>query len=189
MKKARIVLAIAAVTFGLAVASAYAQDPVTVCPKNFKVLAEDDTARVLHFTQKKGEKCGMHSHPYIAAYVIKSGQLTYVMPDGSKARSQLKKGEALLRGPVTHAHEAAPMMPRRVRRRVQEVTTPDRSGLNPSRASAVGHSRQRCTRSRNRSSPISRQRSVNSDRRAPRHRRSPIRSVRGTSVRRVARRR
>jgi quercetin dioxygenase-like cupin family protein len=109
MKMSRGVLAIAAVTLGLAAASAYAQDAVKVCPKNFKILAEDDTARVLHFTQKKGEKCGMHSHPYIAGYVIKSGQLTYVMPDGTKKQGpKLKAGEALLRGPVTHAHEAAP---------------------------------------------------------------------------------
>jgi quercetin dioxygenase-like cupin family protein len=109
MKKSRWVLAIAAVTLGMPAASAYAQDAVKVCPNNFKVLAEDETARVLHFTQKKGEKCGMHSHPYIAAYVIKSGQLTYVMPDGTKKEGpKLKAGEALLRGPVTHSHEAAP---------------------------------------------------------------------------------
>ena len=109
MKKSAGILAIAAVTLSLAAASVYAQDAVQVCPKNFKIIAEDDTARVLHFTQKKGEKCGMHSHPYIAAYVIKPGQLTYVMPDGSKKQGpKLKKGEALLRGPVTHAHEAAP---------------------------------------------------------------------------------
>ena len=66
MKKSHGILAIAAVTLSLATASAHAQDAVTVCPNNFKVIAEDDTARVLHFTQKKGEKCGMHSHLYIA---------------------------------------------------------------------------------------------------------------------------
>ena len=109
MKKSTGVLAIAAVTLGLVATSAYAQDAAKVCPNNFKVIAQDDTARVLHFTQKKGEKCGMHSHPYIAAYLIKAGQLTYVMPDGSKKEGpKMKAGEALLRGPTTHAHEAAP---------------------------------------------------------------------------------
>ena len=106
MKKAQGVLAIVGVTFGLAAACVYAQDAVKVCPNNFKVLAEDETTRVLHFTQKKGETCGMHSHPYIAAYVIKPGQLTYVMPDGSKKQGpQLKAGEVLLRGATTHAHD------------------------------------------------------------------------------------
>lgn len=108
MKKSRGVLAIVGVALGLAAATVYAQDPVKVCPNNFKVLAEDDTTRVLHFTQKKGETCGMHSHPYIAAYVIKPGQLTYVLPDGSKKQGPKRKaGEVLLRGPTTHAHEAA----------------------------------------------------------------------------------
>ena len=107
MKKSRGVLAIVGVTLALAAASVYAQDPVKVCPNLFKVLAEDETTRVLHFTQKKGETCGMHSHPYIAAYVIKPGQLTYVMPDGSKKQGPKRQaGEVLLRGPTTHAHEA-----------------------------------------------------------------------------------
>src|SRR5262249_13532874 len=107
--KQRLASAIAAVTLGLMASSVYAQDPVKACPNNFKVPAEDETTRVLHFTQKKGETCGMHSHPYIAAYVLKSAQLTYVMPDGSKKQGpKLKPGEVLLRGPVTHAHEAAP---------------------------------------------------------------------------------
>ena len=48
--------------------SASAVDAVTACPKNFKVLAEDDKARILLFTQKKGESCPMHSHPHIAVY-------------------------------------------------------------------------------------------------------------------------
>jgi len=102
-------LPLVAVILGLGVTAAHAQDPAKVCPNNFKVLAEDQTTRVMHFTQKKGETCDMHSHPYIVAYVIKSGQLTYVMPDGTKKQGpKLKPGEVLQRGPTTHAHEPAP---------------------------------------------------------------------------------
>ena len=72
MKKSKVVLAIAVVTLGVSAANVRAQDPVSVCPNNFKVLAEDDTTRVLHFTQKKGETCGMHSHPYLVGYTLKS---------------------------------------------------------------------------------------------------------------------
>lgn len=109
IKRSNVVLPIVAVTLGLAAANVSAQDPVTACPNNFKVLAEDQTTRVLHFTQKKGETRGMHSHPYIVAYVIKSGQLTYVMPDGTKKQGpKLKPGEVLQRGPTTHSHDAAP---------------------------------------------------------------------------------
>jgi quercetin dioxygenase-like cupin family protein len=103
-----VTLAIAA-TLGLAATSAYAQDPVKVCPEIFKVIAEDDTTRVIHFTQKKGQTCGMHEHPYIVAYVIKDGQLTYVMPDGTKKQGpKLKPGEVLQRPATVHAHDPAP---------------------------------------------------------------------------------
>ena len=88
--------------------SVHAQDPVSVCPKNFKVLAEDETTRVLHFSQKKGETCGMHSHPYLVGYTLKSGgTLNYVLPDGTKVQGNpAKAGNVLQRGPVTHSHEA-----------------------------------------------------------------------------------
>jgi quercetin dioxygenase-like cupin family protein len=107
MELSKVVLAIASVALGLAAVNAHAQDAVKVCPKNFKVLAEDDITRVLHFTQKKGETCGMHSHPYIVAYVIKSGRITFVAPDGTKTKSpKIEPGSAVQRGPTTHAHES-----------------------------------------------------------------------------------
>ena len=90
--------------------SASAVDAVTACPKNFKVLAEDDKARILLFTQKKGESCPMHSHPHIAVYSSKSNALPleYKLPDGSiKAGPKLKAGDAFLRGPTEHEHLAS----------------------------------------------------------------------------------
>lgn len=96
--------------FSLISLSASAIDSVTACPKNFKVLAEDDKARILLFTQKKGESCAMHSHPHIAVYVSKANRqvLDYKMADGSiKAGPKLKIGEAFLRGPTEHEHLAA----------------------------------------------------------------------------------
>ena len=53
MRKTRGIVAIAAVTLGLAAASAYAQDPVAVCPKNFKVLAEDEYGAGFAFHAEK----------------------------------------------------------------------------------------------------------------------------------------
>ena len=100
-------LSLVVVAVGLTAASVQAQDAVKVCPNNFKVLAEDDTTRVLHFTQKKGQTCGMHSHPYIVAYVIKGGRINFVAPDGTKSKSpKVEPGSAVQRGPTTHAHES-----------------------------------------------------------------------------------
>ncbi len=90
----------------LASASAFAVDAVAACPKSFRVLAEDDKARVLLFTQKKGESCPMHSHPHTALYALKvSKPLSYRMPDGSVRESTLlKKGDVLLRPATEHEH-------------------------------------------------------------------------------------
>ena len=110
IEKSRLVLFIAVAALGLGMSNARAQDAVTTCPNNFKVLAEDDTTRVLHFTQKKGETCDMHSHPYVVVYVIKPGKINFVLPDGTRPKppaNPVKAGDIVQRGPVTHAHESA----------------------------------------------------------------------------------
>ena len=85
---------------------AFAQDAAVVSPKNFKVLGENDKVRVLEYTAKKGEKMGMHSHPSIACYALKASRTKYTMPDGTTSERSSKKGEVLLRDPVTHAQQA-----------------------------------------------------------------------------------
>ena len=88
--------------------SAFAEDAVTVCPNMFKVLAENETTRVIKFHQKKGESCPMHTHGAVASYVIKGGKLTYIMPDGTKKEGpQLKAGDAFVRPATEHAHAPA----------------------------------------------------------------------------------
>jgi len=107
MDHRKLFLAIASFTVGLGAFNVHAQDPVTVCPRNFTVLAEDETTRVLHFVQRKGETCGMHSHPYLVAYVIKPGQLTFALPDGTKQQGpKVNAGDVVQRPPTTHAHDA-----------------------------------------------------------------------------------
>jgi quercetin dioxygenase-like cupin family protein len=105
-----VVFSIVISALGIAVNNASAQDAVKTCPNNFKVLAEDATTRVLHFTQKKGEKCAMHSHPYVVVYVIKPGKIKFVLPDGTSPKppvNPVKAGDIVQRGPVTHEHESA----------------------------------------------------------------------------------
>lgn len=94
-------------TFILAT-SALAEDAVKVCPNMFKVIAENESTRVIKFTQKKGESCPMHTHGPLAVYVIKPGRLTYIMPDGTKKDGPtLKAGDAFLRPATEHEHAPA----------------------------------------------------------------------------------
>jgi quercetin dioxygenase-like cupin family protein len=88
--------------------SVFAEDAVKVCPNMFKVIAENETTRVIKFTQKKGESCPMHTHGPLAVYVIKPGKLTYIMPDGTKKEGpKLKAGDAFLRPATEHEHAPA----------------------------------------------------------------------------------
>ncbi len=88
--------------------SAFAEDAVKVCPNMFKVIAENETTRIIKFTQKKGESCPMHSHGPLAVYVIKPGKLNYIMPDGTKKEGpKLKAGEAFIRPATEHEHAPA----------------------------------------------------------------------------------
>jgi quercetin dioxygenase-like cupin family protein len=93
-------------TFLLLLASSFAQDVMQSSPRQLKVLAEDDSVRVLRFAPRKGEMTPMHSHPETVVYVVKGGRIRLTLPDGSSSVVELKTGETQLRAPVTHSDEA-----------------------------------------------------------------------------------
>jgi quercetin dioxygenase-like cupin family protein len=86
--------------------AAMAQDPVQVASQNYKVLFENDRARVLEYRSKPGEKAEMHSHPDYLIYDLGSGykiQLTF--PDGKVKTIEGKAGTVSWHDAVTHALE------------------------------------------------------------------------------------
>ena len=85
---------------------AYAQDAMQYGVKHLRVLAENDKARVLKYTPERGNKTPLHSHPASVLYIIRGGRIRVTMADGSTVEAELKSGDALLRGPVTHSDEA-----------------------------------------------------------------------------------
>lgn len=88
------------------VATARAQDPVQVAPKNFKVLLENDQVRVLDFHSKRGEKIPMHSHPAHLTYDISGGgTTTFTAPDGKATKVPNQAGRATWHEAATHASE------------------------------------------------------------------------------------
>jgi quercetin dioxygenase-like cupin family protein len=92
----------------LAAGTVWAQDPVKVAPKNFKVLLENDHVRVLDFHSKAGEKIPMHSHPgYVAYSIVGSGKTTFTFPDGKTTEVPARAGQATWRDAETHATEYA----------------------------------------------------------------------------------
>ena len=68
--KTASVLAIAAAIYATL---AFAQDPVTVSPTNYKKVLDNERVRVLDVTVKPGETIPFHSHPDYSLYVIEGG--------------------------------------------------------------------------------------------------------------------
>jgi mannose-6-phosphate isomerase-like protein (cupin superfamily) len=78
-------------------------DPVAVSPKNYRVLAENDRARVIKGTLGPGERDQWHGHPESAVYPLRSGKGRVYFPDGTAKDIVLKEGNAFLQ-PLVSSH-------------------------------------------------------------------------------------
>jgi quercetin dioxygenase-like cupin family protein len=86
----RILLAAAAL-FVFA-APAFAQDPVSVDSKHYKVVLENDQVRVLRITYAPGEKSVMHDHPASVAVFLTDADGKFTLPDGKTEDMHVKAG-------------------------------------------------------------------------------------------------
>ena len=84
---------------------AFAQDPVKVDPKHYKVEFENANVRVLRVTVGPGEKSIMHWHPNAVAVFQKSGRVKMTFPDGKMEERDITAGTTLWTPAVTHLPE------------------------------------------------------------------------------------
>lgn len=73
----------------------FAQDPVKVDPKHYKVVLENDQVRVLRITYVPGEKSVMHEHPNSVAVLLTDRHMKMTLMDGKTIMSDGKKGEVV----------------------------------------------------------------------------------------------
>ncbi len=97
--------ALLAVLGSLAVVPAFAQDPVKVDPKHYKVLYEDASIRVLRATYGAHEKSVMHEHPALAGVFATDAHFKFAMPDGTTVDREGKKGDSISRPGEKHNPE------------------------------------------------------------------------------------
>jgi len=86
-------------------ASAVAQDPVPLYPRNYKVLLENERVRVLDFQLKKGAKEDFHAHPAAVTYVLAPFKIRFTFPDGSTRIREAKAGDVFYGDALIHASE------------------------------------------------------------------------------------
>jgi quercetin dioxygenase-like cupin family protein len=76
----------------VAVSAAYAQDPVKVDPKHYKIESENDQVRVLRISFGPGEKSVMHEHPANIAVFLTDVHGKFTLPDGKAQEAHPKAG-------------------------------------------------------------------------------------------------
>ena len=96
-------LALVAIGVGLAGSPGFAQDPVKVSPKHYRVVIDNAQVRVLHVTAGPGEKTVMHEHPDNITVLLTDGSITFTDADGKSQTVATKVGQALWSGPQKHS--------------------------------------------------------------------------------------
>jgi quercetin dioxygenase-like cupin family protein len=85
------------------VASVAAQDPLKVASANYKLLAENDTVRVLRATLAPGATTGAHAHPVHLAVMLSGGTGRMTLGDGKTMDIEFKAEEPLLNPAGVHS--------------------------------------------------------------------------------------
>ncbi len=74
---------------------AFAQDPVKVDAKHYKVEFENEQVRVLRINYGPGEKSVMHEHPNAVAVFLTDGKSRFTTPDGKTTENSVKAGQSI----------------------------------------------------------------------------------------------
>jgi quercetin dioxygenase-like cupin family protein len=91
-KSMRKLMLLAAVC--VVVPALWAQDPVKVDPKHYKVEFENAKVRVLRIKYEAHSKSIMHSHPDSVAVFLTDGTANMATPDGKSQAMTMKAGQA-----------------------------------------------------------------------------------------------
>jgi quercetin dioxygenase-like cupin family protein len=94
-----------ALSIGILVMPAYAQDPAVVNSKTIRVRFENDRVRVLEAILPPGTREQVHSHPAYVIYVLAGGRYRNYAADGKVTEGTFKTGDVVYRDPLTHAAE------------------------------------------------------------------------------------
>ncbi len=80
-----------------------AQDPLKVGSNIYKLVLENDQARLLEITFKPGDSIGIHSHPDHFVYIMSGGKLKISVVGGETQVLDLKKGQGVFIPAQSHS--------------------------------------------------------------------------------------
>ena len=79
------------------------EDAAKVAPHVYKVVFENERARVLEVRMKPGESTSIHSHPDYVVYLLSGGKMRFTSPSGESAEVELPAGASMWRKAEEHA--------------------------------------------------------------------------------------
>ena len=79
------------------------EDATKVAPHVYKVVFENERARVLEVRMKPGESTSIHSHPDYVVYLLSGGKVRFTSPSGESAEVELPAGASRWRRAEEHA--------------------------------------------------------------------------------------
>ena len=82
-----------------------AEDAAKVAPHVYKVLFENERARVLEASMEPGDSSEMHSHPDYLVYMLADGKVKFTTPSGETAEVELTAGMSMWREAEEHSTE------------------------------------------------------------------------------------
>ena len=80
-------------------------DSVKIAPHVYKVLFENDQARLLEVTMQPGDSTEMHSHPDNLIYALEGGTVAFTAPSGEVAELEVPAGASIWMDATEHATE------------------------------------------------------------------------------------
>ena len=80
-----------------------AEDAAKVAPHVYKVLFENERARLLEVSMEPGDRSEMHSHPDNLLYVLSGGKVTFTAPSGETAELEVTAGASMWMEATEHA--------------------------------------------------------------------------------------
>jgi mannose-6-phosphate isomerase-like protein (cupin superfamily) len=81
------------------------EDAAKVAPHVYKVVFENERARVLEVTMEPGARTEMHSHPDYFVYLLTTGKVRFTTPAGETQELELPADTGLWREAEEHATE------------------------------------------------------------------------------------
>ena len=82
-----------------------ADDAAKVAPHVYKVVFENERARVLEVTMEPGARTELHAHPDYFIYLLSAGKVKFTTASGETQEVELPVGATLWREAEQHATE------------------------------------------------------------------------------------